>query len=64
VSDTPELRLAGARDASACAAIYAPAILERSTSFEYQVPSTEEMARRIAAVARFFPWLVAERGAR
>lgn len=56
------LRLAGARDAPACAAIYAPAILERSTSFEYNVPTDEEMARRIAAVAEAYPWLVAERG--
>jgi phosphinothricin acetyltransferase len=58
----PVLRLAEARDASACAAIYAPAILERSTSFEYTVPTAEEMARRIAAVAPHYPWLVAERG--
>jgi phosphinothricin acetyltransferase len=50
VTDTPALRLAEARDASACRAIYAPAILERSTSFEYNVPSESEMARRIAAV--------------
>ena len=58
----PSLRLAEARDASACAAIYAPAVLERATSFEFAVPSTEEMARRIAAVAASYPWLVAERG--
>ena len=62
MTDTPALRLAEARDASACRAIYAPAILERSTSFEYNVPSESEMARRIAAVEGIYPWLVAERG--
>jgi phosphinothricin acetyltransferase len=62
VTETPALRLAEARDASACLAIYAPAILERSTSFEYNVPSESEMARRMAAAAPSFPWLVAERG--
>jgi phosphinothricin acetyltransferase len=61
VSDTPALRLAEARDASACLAIYAPAILERSTSFEYNVPTVDEMARRIAAALPAFPWLVAVR---
>ena len=61
MSDTPALRLAEARDASACLAIYAPAVLERSTSFEYNVPTVEEMARRIAAALPAYPWLVAVR---
>ena len=59
--DVPSLRLAEARDASALAAIYAPAVLERATSFEFVPPTTEEMARRVAAIAPSFPWLVAER---
>jgi len=57
----PSLRLAEARDASALAAIYAPAVLERATSFEFVPPTTDEMARRIAAAAPSFPWIVAER---
>ena len=57
----PSLRLAGARDAPALAAIYAPAVLERATSFEFIPPTIDEMARRIEAVAPSFPWIVAER---
>jgi len=57
----PSLRLAGARDAPAIAAIYAPAVLERATSFEFIPPTIDEMARRIEAVAPSFPWIVAER---
>lgn len=53
-------RLAEERDASALAAIYAPAVIERATSFELVPPSATEMAARVAAVAAHYPWLVVE----
>jgi phosphinothricin acetyltransferase len=49
-----------ARDASACAAIYAPFVRDTPASFEEQPPSDAEMALRIAAVSESYPWLVAE----
>ena len=55
-------RLAEERDAPALAAIYAPAVIERATSFELVPPSAAEMAARVAAVAAHYPWLVAEDG--
>lgn len=53
------IRAAGARDAEACREIYAPHVLERSTSFELEVPSIDEMAHRIAAASERHCWLVA-----
>jgi phosphinothricin acetyltransferase len=47
-----------ARDAAACAAIYAPAVTDGYESFEEEAPDAEEMAARIAAV---HAWLVDER---
>ena len=49
------------RDAAACAAIYAPHVREGAASFEETAPSAQAMARRIAAISRTHPWLVAER---
>jgi L-amino acid N-acyltransferase YncA len=46
-----------ARDAGACLAIYAPFVTGSAVSFEEQVPSEAEMARRIAGA---HAWLVAE----
>ena len=45
------------RDAVACAAIYAPYVTDSFISFEDQVPTTEEMQRRIAGA---HVWLLAE----
>jgi L-amino acid N-acyltransferase YncA len=56
------IRLARPGDSAAVAAIYAPAVIGRATSFEYGPPDAEEMARRIAKVHPSHPWLVAERG--
>lgn len=47
-----------ARDADACAAIYAPSVTEGFASFETEPPGPEEMAVRIGAA---HAWLVAER---
>jgi phosphinothricin acetyltransferase len=49
-----------ARDARACAAIYAPFVRDTPVSFEEQPPSEAEIAGRIAAVSEGYPWLVAE----
>jgi L-amino acid N-acyltransferase YncA len=54
------IRMARARDAAAIRAIYAPHCERTVVSFETEVPSTEELARRIASVQARLPWLVAE----
>jgi L-amino acid N-acyltransferase YncA len=48
-------------DAAPCAAIYLPHVRDGVASLEGEPPSPEEMARRIGAVSRTHPWLVAER---
>ena len=49
------------RDATGCAAIYAPSVETSPTSFEERAPSREEMASRIERISATHPWLVAER---
>jgi phosphinothricin acetyltransferase len=49
-----------ARDAAACAAIYAPSVIHGVASLEEVAPDEAEFARRIAAVTAHYPWLVAE----
>lgn len=56
------VRAASADDAGAVRAIYAPIVEQSAISFEQQVPSVEEMSRRMAAGAVRLPWLVATRG--
>jgi len=48
------------RDASACAAIYAPYVRETAVSFEGEPPTPAEMAERIAAATRTHAWIVHE----
>ncbi|MGH2856288.1 MAG: GNAT family N-acetyltransferase [Solirubrobacteraceae bacterium] len=48
------------RDGAACAAIYAPSVTEGAASLEERAPDPFEMALRIRAIARDYPWLVAE----
>jgi len=50
-----------ARDAAACAAIYAPHVEGSPVSFEERAPDAGEMAARIERVAATHCWLVAER---
>lgn len=50
-----------ARDAGACAAIYAPFVRDTAVSFEEQAPDEREFARRIEQGSRTHPWLVADR---
>ena len=48
------------RDAAACAAIYAPYVLEGIASLEEQAPEAREMATRIERISVTHSWLVAE----
>ena len=54
------IRVATSQDAAAVAAIYAPAVTDRSTSFELTPPDAAEMKRRIRKVLEQYPWLVVE----
>jgi len=54
------IRLATVRDAPACLRIYAPVVEQTAISFEIEVPTVEEMERRIADTLLQFPWLVLE----
>jgi L-amino acid N-acyltransferase YncA len=53
-----------ARDAAACAEIYAPHVEDGVVSFEERAPSPKEMAARIERYAASHAWLVAEREGR
>lgn len=54
------LRVARPEDAAALRAIYAPYVRDTPISFELEVPTVEEMARRVRATLARYPWLVAE----
>jgi len=60
----PTIRDARLDDAAAVQAIYAPIVAETAISFETEVPSVEEMARRIAASLETHAYVVAEREGR
>ena len=61
----PTLRHADpARDAAACAAIYAPFVTAAPVSFEEVAPTAEQFAERIERTSRTHPWLVLEDGGR
>jgi L-amino acid N-acyltransferase YncA len=51
-----------ARDAAACAAIYAPFVNGSAVSFEEVAPSPAEMAERITAYSERYQWLIADGG--
>ena len=48
------------RDASACAAIYAPFVRDTPISLEERVPTAQEIAERMETTTQTHPWLVAE----
>lgn len=50
------------RDATACAAIYAPHVDGSAVSFEERAPDAAELAARIGRYGRSHAWLVAESG--
>jgi len=61
----PSLRLATPADAAAVHEIYAPIVRDTAISFEYDVPTVEEMRGRVEKVlGDGFPWLIAESGGR
>ncbi len=55
------MRLATEADAPAILEIYALIVRETVISFEYEVPSEEEMRGRIRSKLAHYPWLVMER---
>jgi L-amino acid N-acyltransferase YncA len=57
---SPLIRVAAVDDAQRIAEIYAPAVVERVTSFELVAPSAEEMGSRLTRVLSNYPWLVCE----
>ena len=54
------IRNATPADAEAIREIYAPYVTDTAITFEYDVPSAEEMRRRMEKVQKKYPWLVAE----
>ena len=58
------VRDASERDGEACAAIYAPYVIDTAISFESDPPTGAQMAERIAAAARTHAWVVLEREGR
>jgi L-amino acid N-acyltransferase YncA len=54
------VRDASEGDAAACAAIYAPYVIDTAITFETEPPSEADMAKRIAASAQRHAWLVLE----
>ena len=60
MSGGPNIRDATAGDGEACAAIYAPYVLDTAITFETDPPAPVEMAERIARAARTHAWVVLE----
>ena len=52
------VRDATADDAAACAALYAPYVLDTAITFESEPPDAAEFARRIEVAAARYAWLV------
>lgn len=55
------LRSATPEDADGIQAVYAPIVRDTTISFEYEVPTVDEMRRRIVERVAKFPWIVAEK---
>lgn len=54
------IRLATEQDALVLLSVYAPYVKDTVITFEYDVPSVAEFARRIREITAFYPWLVWE----
>lgn len=54
------IRLATERDAAQILAIYEPIVRETAISFETDIPTLDEMRRRISDTLSYLPWLVCE----
>ena len=59
-----EIRMAAPGDLEAILSIYAPYVLETTFTFEYEVPSEQEFARRMQDYQKTYPWLVFVRDGR
>src|SRR5438309_1361820 len=55
-----EVRIAVPKDAPAIIDIYAPYVLGTAISFESEIPSVQEMEKRINNCLQKFPWIVCE----
>ena len=55
-----KVRAATEADAAACAAIYAPYVIDSAVTFETVPPTAAQMAERITAAERTHAWLVLE----
>jgi L-amino acid N-acyltransferase YncA len=55
-----KVRAATEEDAAACAAIYTSYVTDTAITFEFEPPTAEQMAERIAAAERTHAWLVLE----
>jgi phosphinothricin acetyltransferase len=58
----PRVRIASPDDGAACAAVYAPYVIDTAVSFELVPPDATEMAARIARTIARTPWIVVEVG--
>jgi L-amino acid N-acyltransferase YncA len=58
MSERVSVRSARPDDARACGAIYRPFVEQTATTFEIEVPTSREMARRIEAAQAAHDWLV------
>lgn len=54
------IRPATPDDAAAVLSIYGPIVADTVISFEFEVPTVEEIRRRIAGITSTLPWLVSE----
>jgi L-amino acid N-acyltransferase YncA len=59
-SDEQTVRSARPADATACAEIYAPYVLETAITFEDRPPQADEMAARIESACASHAWVVLE----
>lgn len=57
---TARIRLATAAHVAPMLAIYAPIVEHTAISFEFEVPTEEQLAQRIARTLEHRPWLVCE----
>lgn len=55
-----KIRYAKSADAERLLAIYAPYVEKTAITFEYEVPTLEDFAGRIAEISEVFPYLIAE----
>ncbi|MBR0596431.1 GNAT family N-acetyltransferase [Sinanaerobacter chloroacetimidivorans] len=60
MTDNINIRFAKPEDVAALVDIYRPYVLDTAITFEYEVPSTEEFWRRMNAIQRKYPYIVAE----